>query len=85
MPDQPSGSLPITLDLAEDGGFEIDSLASRQPGGGWGVTVTIVRTPRREPLARFDLGAYVVFAEPKIAEAAGLAFARRWIEKRTLP
>lgn len=53
-------------------------------GGGWVVTVTIFGGARPEAIAVCDLGAHVAFADPAVAEAAGVAFGKRWVDTHLL-
>lgn len=78
------GAHPLALDRVEHEGHAIVSRARAGAGGGWVVTVTIFGGARPEAIAVCDLGAHVAFADPAVAEAAGVAFGKRWVETHLL-
>jgi hypothetical protein len=64
-------------------GFSIRSSARRRAGGGWLVSVVILRGS--EEVHSMDLGRQVVFRDAPVARAAGLVYGQRWIARQDLP
>ena len=60
--------------------YSVSSSVRQRPGGGWLVTVVILRGA--EEFRVFDLGRQVVFKDAAVAEAAGLVYGQRWIARQ---